>query len=100
METESIASHCEALHLARAGAEDSPINKRSHMAVTVTVLRTLARHLVDPAEILRRLNDELVEQNPRGMNKDALKSPSVPALAEFRKAIEEAEKQQQQKKKP
>jgi len=37
------------------------------MAVTVTVLRTLARHLVDPAEILRRLNDELVQQNPRGM---------------------------------
>jgi len=37
------------------------------MAVVVTVLRTLARHLVDAAEILRRLNDELVEQNPRGM---------------------------------
>jgi phosphoserine phosphatase RsbU/P len=37
------------------------------MAVAVTVLRTLARHLVDPADILRRLNDELVEQNPRGM---------------------------------
>ena len=37
------------------------------MAVAVTVLRTLARNLVDPAEILRRLNDELVEQNPRGM---------------------------------
>jgi len=37
------------------------------MAVTVTVLRTLARHIVDPAEILRRLNDELVERNPRGM---------------------------------
>ena len=36
----------------------------------------------------------------RYMNKDALKSPSVPAVAEFRKAIEEAEKQQQQKKKP
>jgi phosphoserine phosphatase RsbU/P len=37
------------------------------MAVAVTVLRTLARHLVDPAEILRRLNDELAERNPRGM---------------------------------
>jgi sigma-B regulation protein RsbU (phosphoserine phosphatase) len=37
------------------------------MAVVVTVLRTLARHLVDPAEILRRLNAELAEQNPRGM---------------------------------
>jgi len=32
----------------------------------------------------------------RYFNKDALKSPSAPAVAEFRKAIEEAEKQQQQ----
>jgi sigma-B regulation protein RsbU (phosphoserine phosphatase) len=37
------------------------------MAITVTILRTLARHLSDPAEILRRLNDELAERNPRGM---------------------------------
>ena len=37
------------------------------MAVAVTVLRTLARHIVEPDEILRRLNDELAEQNPRGM---------------------------------
>ena len=37
------------------------------MAVTVTVLRTLARRIVEPDEILRRLNDELAEQNPRGM---------------------------------
>ncbi len=37
------------------------------MAVTVTVLRTLARQIAEPDEILRRLNDELVEQNPRGM---------------------------------
>ena len=37
------------------------------MAVTVTVLRTLARHIVDPAEILCRLNAELAERNPRGM---------------------------------
>ena len=37
------------------------------MAVAVTVLRTLARHIVDPAEILSRLNDELAQQNPRGM---------------------------------
>jgi phosphoserine phosphatase RsbU/P len=37
------------------------------MAVAVTVLRTLARSISDPAEILRRLNDELAEQNPRGM---------------------------------
>ena len=37
------------------------------MAVTVTVLRTLARQFREPDEILRRLNDELAEQNPRGM---------------------------------
>jgi serine phosphatase RsbU (regulator of sigma subunit) len=37
------------------------------MAVTLTVLRTLARHIVDPAEILSRLNDELAARNPRGM---------------------------------
>ena len=37
------------------------------MAITVTVLRTLARHIVDPAEILCRLNDELAERNPHGM---------------------------------
>jgi len=37
------------------------------MAVAVTVLRTLARHIAQPDEILLRLNDELVEQNPRGM---------------------------------
>jgi sigma-B regulation protein RsbU (phosphoserine phosphatase) len=37
------------------------------MAVTMTVLRTLAREILEPDEILRRLNDELVEENPRGM---------------------------------
>jgi phosphoserine phosphatase RsbU/P len=37
------------------------------MAVAMTVLRTLARHIEEPDEILRRLNDELVEGNPRGM---------------------------------
>jgi phosphoserine phosphatase RsbU/P len=37
------------------------------MAVTVTVLRAVARQIEEPDEILRRLNDELVEQNPRGM---------------------------------
>jgi sigma-B regulation protein RsbU (phosphoserine phosphatase) len=37
------------------------------MAVAVTVLRTLARQFDHPDEILRRLNDELAEQNPRGM---------------------------------
>ena len=34
----------------------------------------------------------------RYTGKDALKSPSVPAVAEFRKAIEDAEKQQQKQK--
>jgi sigma-B regulation protein RsbU (phosphoserine phosphatase) len=37
------------------------------MAVTVTLLRTLARQLKDPSEILARLNDELAAQNPHGM---------------------------------
>ena len=37
------------------------------MAVTVTLLRTLARQLEGPREVLRRLNDELAAQNPRGM---------------------------------
>jgi sigma-B regulation protein RsbU (phosphoserine phosphatase) len=37
------------------------------MAVALTVLRTLARQIAEPDEILRRLNDELVERNPRGM---------------------------------
>jgi len=37
------------------------------MAVAVTVLRTLARQFAEPDEILRRLSDELAEQNPRGM---------------------------------
>ena len=37
------------------------------MAVDDHRLRTLARQFADPGEILRRLNDELAEQNPRGM---------------------------------
>jgi hypothetical protein len=39
-----------------------------------------------------------LERTPvwRYAKKDALRSPSVPAVTEFRKAIEEAEKQQQQ----
>lgn len=37
------------------------------MAVTMTVLRSMARQGHAPAEILRLLNDELLEQNPRGM---------------------------------
>jgi hypothetical protein len=36
----------------------------------------------------------------RYVAKDSLKSPNVPAVAEFRKLIEEAEKQQQAQKKP
>ena len=35
------------------------------MAVTMTLLRTLARQLRQPEEILRRLNDEITAQNPR-----------------------------------
>ena len=37
------------------------------MAVAMTVLRTLARQVAEPDEILRRLNEELAERNPRGM---------------------------------
>ena len=37
------------------------------MAVTMTLLRTMARQNLAPAEILRRVNDELLEQNARGM---------------------------------
>jgi len=37
------------------------------MAVTMTLLRNLARQGHSPQEILRQLNDELLEQNPRGM---------------------------------
>jgi sigma-B regulation protein RsbU (phosphoserine phosphatase) len=36
------------------------------MAVTVTLLRALARQLEGPKQILERLNDELAAQNPRG----------------------------------
>ena len=37
------------------------------MAVAVTLLRTMARQLEGPGEVLARLNDELAAQNPRGM---------------------------------
>jgi sigma-B regulation protein RsbU (phosphoserine phosphatase) len=37
------------------------------MAVAVTLLRTLARQLEAPGQILARFNDELAAQNPRGM---------------------------------
>jgi phosphoserine phosphatase RsbU/P len=37
------------------------------MAVAMTILRSMARQGHAPEEILRLLNDELLEQNPRGM---------------------------------
>jgi sigma-B regulation protein RsbU (phosphoserine phosphatase) len=37
------------------------------MAVTMTILRAMARQGCTPEQILRQLNDELLEQNPRGM---------------------------------
>jgi phosphoserine phosphatase RsbU/P len=37
------------------------------MAVTMTLLRSMAREGSAPDEILRRMNDELLQQNPRGM---------------------------------
>ena len=37
------------------------------MAVTVTLVRSMARQFLRPEEILSRLNDELAAQNPRGM---------------------------------
>jgi sigma-B regulation protein RsbU (phosphoserine phosphatase) len=37
------------------------------MAVTVTLLRSLARQFESPDEVLRRLNEELTASNPRGM---------------------------------
>jgi sigma-B regulation protein RsbU (phosphoserine phosphatase) len=37
------------------------------MAVAMTLLRSLARQGYPPDVVLRRLNDELLEQNPRGM---------------------------------
>ena len=37
------------------------------MAVTMTLLRSMARQFADPAEILRRVNDDLAAQNPRTM---------------------------------
>jgi sigma-B regulation protein RsbU (phosphoserine phosphatase) len=37
------------------------------MAVTVTLVRTMARQFERPEDILRHLNDELAAQNPQGM---------------------------------
>jgi hypothetical protein len=36
----------------------------------------------------------------RSMGKNILKSPDISAVSDFRKAVEETEKQQQQQKKP
>ena len=37
------------------------------MAAAMTLLRSMARQGTAPEEILRRMNDELLDQNPRGM---------------------------------
>jgi sigma-B regulation protein RsbU (phosphoserine phosphatase) len=37
------------------------------MAVTITLLRSMARQFKQPDEILRRVNDELAAENPSGM---------------------------------
>ena len=37
------------------------------MAVAMTLLRSMARQGHAPQQILRQMNDELLEQNPRGM---------------------------------
>jgi phosphoserine phosphatase RsbU/P len=37
------------------------------MAVTMTLLRSMARQFESPDEVLRRVNDELTVSNPRGM---------------------------------
>jgi phosphoserine phosphatase RsbU/P len=37
------------------------------MGVAMTLLRSMARQGLAPEEIMRRMNDELREQNPRGM---------------------------------
>jgi len=37
------------------------------MAVTITIVRSMARQFEQPDEILRRVNDELAAQNPSGM---------------------------------
>jgi serine phosphatase RsbU (regulator of sigma subunit) len=64
---EVLRASDERLVIALGDVSGKGIPAALFMAVTVTVLRTLSRHIADPAEILRRLNDELVERNPRGM---------------------------------
>ena len=53
--------------VALGGVSGKGIPAALFMGVTLTLLRTMARLYEDPAEILSRLNDELAQQNPRGM---------------------------------
>ena len=64
---EVLRASDDRLVIALGDVSGKGISAALFMAITVTVLRTLARHIVDPAEILRRLNDELAERNPHGM---------------------------------
>jgi len=64
---EVLRASDDRLVIALGDVSGKGISAALFMAIAVTVLRTLARHIVDPAEILHRLNDELAEQNPRGM---------------------------------
>ena len=64
---EVLRASDDRLVIALGDVSGKGISAALFMAITMTVLRTLARHLVDPAEILHRLNDELAERNPHGM---------------------------------
>jgi phosphoserine phosphatase RsbU/P len=64
---EVLRASDDRLVIALGDVSGKGISAALFMAITVTVLRTLARHIVDPAEILHRLNGELAERNPHGM---------------------------------
>ena len=64
---EVLRASDDRLVIALGDVSGKGISAALFMAIAVTVLRTLARHIVDPAEILNRLNDELAERNPHGM---------------------------------
>ena len=64
---EVLRASDDRLVIALGDVSGKGISASLFMAIAVTVLRTLARHIVDPAEILNRLNDELAERNPHGM---------------------------------
>ena len=64
---EVLRASDDRLVIALGDVSGKGISAALFMAIAVTVLRTLARHIVDPAEILHRLNDELAERNPHGM---------------------------------